>query len=162
MILDALQPAGIQRILLDINHLAPGLGAASSVVPGLVSQLLLDPTVLVNLGFVISPISRVKAGMAILRIRVQYQSGHETTINVHQGNIQTIAIPSGQRARVLIDPLHKANIGFGPGKGTSIQVVGGLFGLVVDARGRPLELPANLDKRRNLLLKWQNAFKRQK
>ncbi len=43
MILDALQPTGIQRILLDINHLAPGLGAASSVVPGLVSQLILDP-----------------------------------------------------------------------------------------------------------------------
>ena len=162
MILDALQPTGIQRILLDINHLAPGLGAASSVVPGLVSQLLLDPTVLVNLGFVISPISRVKAGMAILRVRIQYQSGHETTVNVHQGNIQTISIPLGQRARLFIDPLHRANIGFGPGKGTSIQVIGGLFGLVVDARGRPLELPDNPEKRHNLLLKWQTALKRQK
>jgi hypothetical protein len=162
MILDGLQPTGIQRVLLDINHLAPGLGAASTVVPGLVSQLLLDPTVLVNLGFVISPISRVKAGTAILRIRVKYQSGHETTVNAHQGNIQTISIPAGQRAKVFIDPLHKTNIGFGPGKGTSIQVVGGLFGLVVDARGRPLNLPTNPDKRRNLLLKWQNAFQRQK
>ena len=162
MILDALQPTGIQRILLDINHLVPGLGAASTVVPGLVSQLLLDPTVLVNLGFVISPICHVKAGAAVLRIRVQFQSGHETTINVHQGNIQTIPIPAGQKARVLIDPLNRANIGFGPGKGTSIQVVGGLFGLVVDARGRPLELPEDPEKRRNLLLKWQNAFKRQK
>ena len=162
MILDALQPAGIQRILLDLNHLAPGLGAASSVVPGLVSQLLLDPTVLVNLGFVISPISRVKPGTAVLRIRVKYQNGHETTVNIHQGNIQTIPIPSGQRARVFIDPLHRANIGFGPGKGTSIQVVGGLFGLVVDARGRPLEIPEDPEKRRNLILKWQNAFRRQK
>ena len=162
MILDALQPTGIQRILLDINHLVPGLGAASTVVPGLVSQLLLDPTVLVNLGFVISPICQVKAGAAVLRIRVQFQSGHETTINVHQGNIQTVSIPAGQKARVLIDPLNRANIGFGPGKGTSIQVVGGLFGLVVDARGRPLELPEDPEKRRNLLLKWQNAFKRQK
>ncbi len=162
MILDALQPTGIQRILLDFNHLTPGLGAASTVVPGLVSQLLLDPTVLVNLGFVISPISRVKAGTAILRVRVKYQSGHESTVNVHQGNIQAIGIPVGQRARVFIDPLHRANIGYGPGKGTSIQVVGGLLGLVVDARGRPLEIPDHPEKRRNLFEKWQNAFKRQK
>ena len=160
MILDALQPTGIQRILLDTNHLAPGLGAASSVVPGLVSQLLLDPTVLLNLGFVISPISRNRDGTAILRIRVQYQSGHETTVNVHQGNIQLVPIPTGQRARVFIDPLHRTNIGLGPGTGTSIQVIGGLFGLVVDARGRPLELPSDAEKRRNQLLKWQGAFMR--
>jgi hypothetical protein len=161
MILDALQPTGIQRILLDANHLAPGLGAAASVVPGLVSQLILDPTVLLNLGFVISPVVRARDGSAVLRIRVQYQSGYESTVNVHQGNIQLIPIPSGQRARVFIDPLHRANIGLGPGKGTSIQVVGGLFGLVVDARGRPLKIPEDATKRRNLLLKWQSAFKRQ-
>ncbi|MBN2045900.1 MAG: glutamate mutase L [Anaerolineales bacterium] len=160
MVLDALQPTGIQRVLLDTNHLMPGLGAAAAVVPGLVSQLILDPTVLLNLGFVISPLARAREGTAILRIRVQYQSGYESTVNVHQGNVQLIPIPTGQRARVFIDPLHRANIGFGPGKGTSIQVVGGLFGLVVDARGRPLKIPDDATKRRNLLLKWQSAFKR--
>jgi hypothetical protein len=160
MILDALQPTGIQRILLDKNHLTPGLGAASSVSPALVSQLLLDPTVLLNLGFVISPVSKTRAGTQILKIRIQYQSGYETTVNIHQGNIRIIPIPAGQKARVYIDPLHRANIGFGPGKGTSIQVVGGHFGLVVDARGRPLELPQKLESRRNLLLKWQQAFNR--
>jgi hypothetical protein len=160
MILDALQPTGIQRILLDKNHLAPGLGAASSVAPALISQLLLDPTVLLNLGFVISPISKARSGTPILKIRVQYQSGYETTINVHQGNIRIIPIPTGQRARVYIDALHRTNIGLGPGKGTSLQIVGGHFGMVVDARGRPLELPDNTETRRNLLLKWQNAFSR--
>lgn len=160
MILDALQPTGIQRILLDMNHLAPGLGAASNAVPGLVSQLLLDPTVLLNLGFVISPVTRVRDGSQVLRIRVQYQSGHEATVDINQGNIHLVPIPPGQKARVFIDPLQKANIGFGPGKGTSIQVVGGLFGLVVDARGRPLEIPKDPAKRRSLLLKWQGAFKR--
>jgi hypothetical protein len=162
MILDALQPTGIQRILLDTNHLAPGLGAASSVAPALVSQLLLDPTVLLNLGFVISPISKARPGTSVLRIRVKYQTGYESTVNVHQGNIQVIPIPVGQKARVYIDPLHRANIGYGPGNGTSIQIVGGYFGLVVDARGRPLELPKKLDVRRNLLLKWQHAFSRKR
>jgi hypothetical protein len=158
MILDALQPTGIQRILLDKNHLSPGLGGASVVVPALVSQLLFDPTVFVNLGFVVSPISRARQGTAVLQVRLQYESGHETTVKVHQGNIQSIPIPLGQRAKVYLDPLHRSNIGFGPGRSTSMQVVGGLFGLVVDARGRPLKLPDAPDVRHNLLLKWQNAF----
>ena len=158
MILDALQPTGIQRILLDKNHLSSGLGAASIVVPALVSQLLFDPTVFVNLGFVISPISRVRQGMAVVQVRVQYESGHETTIKVGQGSIQSIPIPIGQRARVFIDPLHRANIGYGPGRSTSMQVIGGLFGLVIDARGRPIKLPDQEEARHNLLLKWQGAF----
>lgn len=159
MVLDGIQPTGIQRILLDRNHLAPGLGAAAAVAPGLVSQLLVDPTVLLNLGFVISPISRAKPGTAILRVRVKDQKGYENTVNVHQGNIQTIPVPAGERARVYIDPLHRANIGLGPGKSTTIQVVGGLFGLVIDARGRPLEIPREPERRRSLLLKWLGALK---
>lgn len=158
MILDALQPTGIQRILLDKNHLAPGLGAASIVVPALVSQLLFDPTVFINLGFVVSPISRARQGAPVLQVRVQYEAGHETTIKIHQGNIESIPIPLGQRARVYLDPLSRSNIGLGPGRSTSMQVVGGLFGLVIDARGRPLELPSSADLRHNLLLKWQRAF----
>jgi hypothetical protein len=158
MILDALQPTGIQRILLDKNHLSPGLGAASIVVPALISQLLFDPTVFINLGFVVSPISRARQGSAVLQVRVQYESGHETTIKVHKGNIESIPIPMGQRARVYLDPLTRSNIGLGPGRSTSMQVVGGLFGLVIDARGRPLDLPDSAELRHNLLLKWQRAF----
>jgi hypothetical protein len=134
------------------------LGAASIVVPALVSQLLFDPTVFINLGFVVSPISRARQGTAVLQVRVQYESGHETTVKVHQGNIQSIPIPFGQRAKVFLDPLHRSNIGLGPGRSTSMQVVGGVFGLVVDARGRPLKLPDEPEVRHNLLLKWQSAF----
>lgn len=156
--LDALQPTGIQRIILDKNYLAPGLGAAAAITPGLVAQLLLDPTAFLNLGFVISPIANTRPGVSVLRARIQYETGHESVINVHQGSIQTIPLPIGQRARLFLDPLHRANIGFGPGRGTSLQVVGGPFGVVVDARGRPLALPKNSEKRHNLLRKWEAAF----
>jgi hypothetical protein len=160
MILDALQPVGIQRIILDKNNLAPGLGAAAAVTPALVTQLLLDPTAFVNLGFVISPISRARYGTAVLRVRIQYETGHENVINVEQGNIHTIPLPIGQRARLFLDPLHRANIGFGPGRSSSLQVVGGPFGIVVDARGRPLQLPQSAEKRRSLLIKWLGAFRK--
>jgi len=95
-------------------------------------------------------------------VRVKDEKGYETTVNVHQGNIQMVPIAMGERAKVYIDPLHKANIGFGPGKSTTIQVVGGLFGLVIDARGRPLELPKDEAARRSLLMKWQKSFNTKK
>jgi len=160
IILDALQPVGIQRIILDKNNLAPGLGAAAAVTPALVTQLLLDPTAFVNLGFVISPISRARHGTAVLRVRIQYETGHENVVNVEQGNIRTIPLPIGQRARLFLDPLHRADIGFGPGRSSSLQVVGGPFGIVVDARGRPLQLPQSAEKRRSLLIKWLGAFRK--
>jgi hypothetical protein len=158
MILDAIEPTGIQRIILDKNNLVPGLGAAAAITPALVAQLLLDPTAFLNLGFIISPISRAREGTSVLRVRIQYEAGHENVINVHQGNIETIPLPMGQRARIFLDPLHRANIGFGPGKSSSLLVIGGPFGVVVDARGRPINLHRSEEKRRQQLLKWQMSF----
>jgi len=35
-----------------------------------------------------------------------------------------------------------------------VKVVGGVFGVVIDARGRPLKLPAEPSRRRDILNKW--------
>jgi hypothetical protein len=159
MVLDALEPVGIQRIILDKNNLASGLGAAAAIAPSLVSQLLLDPTAFLNLGFVISPISRARAGASVLRVRIQYETGHENVLEVRQGEIATLPLPIGQRARIYLDPLHRANIGFGPGKSSSLQVVGGPFGVIVDARGRPIRFAPPGEGQRNQIRKWQAALK---
>jgi hypothetical protein len=35
-----------------------------------------------------------------------------------------------------------------------VKVVGGVFGIVIDARGRPLRLPVEPSRRRDILNKW--------
>jgi hypothetical protein len=159
MILDALEPAGIQRIILDKNNLASGLGAAAAIAPSLVSQLLLDPTAFLNLGFVISPVGKARAGTPMLRVRIQYEAGHENVLEVQQGEITTLPLPIGQRARIYLDPFHRVNIGFGPGKSSSLQVVGGPFGVVIDARGRPIRFEPSGEKRRDQVRRWQAALR---
>ncbi|MGD8455297.1 MAG: glutamate mutase L [Anaerolineales bacterium] len=158
MILDALEPTGIQRIILDKNNLASGLGAAAAIAPSLVSQLLLDPTAFLNLGFVISPISKAREGIPVLRIRIQYETGHENVLEVQHGELTTLPLSIGQRARIYLDPLHRTNIGFGPGKSSSLQVVGGPFGVVIDARGRPIRFSPDVEKRYKQIRRWQAAF----
>jgi hypothetical protein len=159
MVLDALEPTGIQRIILDKNNLASGLGAAAGITPSLVSQLLLDPTAFLNLGFVISPISKAREGTSVLRVRIQYEAGHENVLEVQQGEITSVPLPIGQKGRIFLDPLHRANIGFGPGKSSSLQVVGGPFGVIIDARGRPIRFAQPGEKRHNQIRKWQMALK---
>jgi len=154
-ILDAIQPVGFQQIILDKNNLMSLLGSAMRINPDLVSQLILDPIAFSNLGFVISPVSQVRAGTPILRVRIAYETGHENTIIFKKGNIYKIPLPIGQRAKILMEPLNRADLGRGPGKLLpSKMVVGGPFGLVVDARGRPIILPKKAEERYATLMGW--------
>jgi hypothetical protein len=52
------------------------------------------------------------------------------------------------------------DIGLGPGQQAraSDALEGGLVGLVIDARGRPLSLPAELEKRQAKLREWHQAL----
>ena len=155
MILDALQPVGIQQIILDKHNLTAALGAAMPINPTLVSQLLVDPIAFLNLGFVISPISQAKPDTPVLRVRVVYDTGRENVVEVNHGTIRRIPLPLGRRAKLFLDPLNRADVGAGPGKGIGNQrVVGGPFGIVIDARGRPLDLPASPKERRTAILRW--------
>jgi hypothetical protein len=50
--------------------------------------------------------------------------------------------------------LHRSDIGNGPGRNAAVQVTGGVMGVVIDARGRPMVLPNDPGRRRELLKKW--------
>lgn len=155
IILDALQPTGIQQIILDKNNLSAALGSAIPMNPTLVAQLALDPISFLNLGYVISPISRAKPGSPVLRVRMVYEAGHENEVTVRQGEIIKIPLPQGQRATLYLDPLQRSNIGKGAGRQIPPKrIVGSTFGLVVDARGRPLTLPKSPAEQREAMQKW--------
>jgi hypothetical protein len=159
MVLDALQPTGIQQIILDKNNLCAALGAAIPSNPTLVAQLLVDPISFLNLGYVISPVSKVKPGSPVLRLRIVYQNERERVFNIKQGSLQKIPLAQGQRATLYLDPLQRANLGNGAGQRVPPKsVVGGLFGVVVDARGRPLNIPVAGEERQATMLGWLSTL----
>lgn len=162
MILDGLEPTGIQQIILDKNNLAPALGAAAPVNPALVTQLLLDPISFLNLGYVVAPVVNARVGSQVLRIRIRYETGHSNTVDVAMGELKLIPLPAGRKAKLEIDCFQRADIGAGPGRSLKLErvVVGGPFGVVVDARGRPLQLPPNPAERLETLKGWHVALGR--
>jgi hypothetical protein len=65
-------------------------------------------------------------------------------------------LPNGQRAELQLQPLHKYDVGMGGlGRGGSLRVVGGALGVIIDARGRPLPLPTDPARRREIIGKWR-------
>lgn len=154
MLLDGLQPTGVTTIVLDQNHLSSALGAAAAINP-ILSVQVLDSNTFLYLGTVISPVGSARPGTPILTVKMTYDDGHETRVDVKQGSLEVLPLPIGQTARVHLQPLHRFDVGMGaPGRSGKLNVHGGALGLVIDARGRPLVLPDDAERRYELFKKW--------
>ena len=154
MVLNGLQPTGVTTIALDRNNLASSLGATASVAPLLTIQSL-DATNFVNLCTVISPVGNAPLGTPILRVRMTSDDGLESELEVLYGSLAAIRLPVGQAGTLHLTPLHRFDVGMGGlGRGGTVKVIGGVLGVLIDARGRPLRLPAEPSGRRDLLNKW--------
>ncbi len=154
MVLNGLQPTGITTIAVDRNNLAASLGAAASVAPLLTIQSL-EATNFINLCTIISPVGKAQSGTPILRVRMTTEDGQESELEVKQGTLATLRLPVGQVGTLHLTPLNRFDVGMGgPGRGGKVKVVGGAFGVVIDARGRPLRIPAEPSRRRDALNKW--------
>ncbi|MBC8508621.1 MAG: glutamate mutase L [Anaerolineales bacterium] len=154
MILDGLQPTGITTIVLDKNKLLASLGAAAEINPLMAVQVL-ESHAFQNLGTIIAPVGSARKGTPVLRIRTTLEDTSESQLEVKFGSIEVIPLPTGQSAQIQLRPLHRFDVGMGgPGKGGRVRVVGGSLGIVIDARGRPLQLPSDHDLRREQLKRW--------
>jgi hypothetical protein len=154
MILDGLQPTGITTLALDQNGLAPSLGAAAAI-NSILPIHVLDSNTFYSLATIISPVGTAKYGSPVLKIKVAYDGGGEKNVEVKYGSLEIIPLPIGKPASLQIQPLNRFDVGMGsPGRGGTLRVAGSALGVVVDARGRPLVLPSEANRRRELIKKW--------
>ena len=156
LLLDAIQPVGIMPVLLDQNNLLPLLGVAASRSHYLPVQVI-ESGAFIGLGTVVSVIASANYGDQVLRARLSYSDGTEARAEVKFGGLEILPLPNGQTARLSLQPFHRADAGLGPGKSGVVTVTGGALGVVIDARGRPLQLPGDPVRRRELMKRWSYA-----
>ncbi len=159
-VLDGLQPVGISTIILDQHGLLPSLGAAAAVNTLLPVQVL-ESNAFLNLGTVIAPLCDARYGTPVLAVRLEHERGRETRLEVRQGSLVRLPLHAGEAARIHLTPLRHMEID--PrrrGGSNSFKIVGGACGAVIDARGRPLNLPKDDARRRDLLKKWAAALEK--
>jgi len=134
--------------------LIAGLGAVARINNVLPVQVL-ESGALLNLGTVISPISQARYGTPILQVRLEYEDGNETRAEVRQGSMVSLPLRAGQTANIHLVALHRTMITARGQRGAgSFKITGGVCGAVIDARGRPLLLPPDASRRRDLIKKW--------
>jgi hypothetical protein len=78
-----------------------------------------------------------------------YDDGSAFSVEVQYGNIEVLPVLPGQQAELELRPVRRFDAGLGPGKGGKRRISGGLAGLIIDARGRPLR-PANEPEERQV------------
>jgi hypothetical protein len=67
-----------------------------------------------------------------------------------------LPLAAGETAELTLEPGRQWDLGAGPGQALSASVRGGVVGLVLDARGRPIQLAD--DDRLGQVSAWQRAL----
>ncbi|HVY62797.1 MAG TPA: glutamate mutase L [Planctomycetota bacterium] len=152
MMLDAFEPEGITRLAVDSIFMAPHLGVLSTVNPRAATEVF-EKDCLIYLGTAIAPKGTGKPGGKCITVRVAGKA-HEVPF----GELVLVPLEAGQEADVEMEPAKGFDVGAGPGKAARGKVHGGVVGLVIDARGRPLQMSADKKQRFQQLMKWSKAL----
>lgn len=156
MLLDALQPRGVTSLVLDRTMLITQLGAVATVAPIAAVQVNENDAVMHRLGTCVVPFGTLPPGQAAIRVGVEYSNGRQVTAEVTTGSIEIIPLKLNEQALLTLYPAPTVDVGLGPGERARAaeEIDGGLVGLIIDARGRPLSLPTNEAERQARLLQW--------
>lgn len=160
ILLDALEPRGITSLVIDVAQLAPMLGTAAALSPTAAAELAETDAVPLLLGSVVSATGPVRPGEPMLRVTLDLADGRQHTSDILPGTIVRLPLAAGERALLSLYPAPEVDIGLGPGlqARASEPLEGGILGLVIDARGRPISLPTAVEQRVERLREWRRAL----
>jgi uncharacterized protein (TIGR01319 family) len=153
MTMDAFQPEGVTRLTVDSIFMMPHLGVLTEVHPEAAYEVF-EKDCLIHLGTCISPVGPGKAGVKCAHVRVVKADGKEMEARVNFGDIAVLPLGVGESAKAVINPERGFDVGAGAGKALETSVEGGLVGVIIDCRGRPLVLPEDDRTRMEALRKW--------
>ena len=153
---DAWQTEGITRMMQDSVFMMPHLGVVSTVYRDAAWNIF-DKDCLLRLGTSVVPKGQGKLGESVMDITITMPNGEEITENMKLGDLKLIKLGADEEAKINVTPAKDYDIGEGPGKEMETTVQGGVAGLLLDARGRPIYFPEEDAKRKEMLLKWFKA-----
>jgi len=155
MLIDAFEPEGITRLAKDSIFMMPHLGVLSSVHLRAALEVF-ERDCLVYLGTCIAPNGQGKLGKPVCRY--SFQDGISASGELPFGEMIRIRLDVGQTAEVHLQPTAGFDVGNGPGKNRTATIHGGTVGVILDGRGRPLELPIDRVVCRETVDRWNQSL----
>ncbi|HLV79723.1 MAG TPA: glutamate mutase L, partial [Chthonomonadaceae bacterium] len=159
MMMDAYQPEGFTLLTVDSIFMMPQLGILSTVHPEAATQVF-ERDCLIYLGTCIAPVGTGKEGEPCVTVQI---CGKTETIPFGALRVFPLGFQNGQdgepeTAEVVVTPAKGFDVGAGKGKEVRRVVQGGVAGVIIDARGRPLQLPDADEVRIGKLKEWLHAL----
>ena len=156
MLIDAFEPEGVTRLAKDSIFMMPHLGVLAQVHPTAAMEVF-DRDCLVYLGTCIAPRGQGNPGKKCFGFSIQGE-GIDHSGEMAFGELRLLPLGPGQKATAVIEPVRGFDLGAGPGRRIEREVAGGTVGLVLDARGRPLEVPVERSVSRQMVTQWVEAM----
>jgi uncharacterized protein (TIGR01319 family) len=157
MMVDAYQPLGITTLAVDSIFMMPHLGVLSTVNEQAATEVFINDC-LVYLGTCVAPIGQGQDGERCVEYAITFEGGRAPERGTLAfGELRMIPLALHERASIELRPVKGIDVGEGKGNASTRPVKGGVVGLLLDGRGRPLQLPADPQIRVAALTRWYKA-----
>jgi hypothetical protein len=156
MMIDAYEPLGITQLAVDSIFMMPHLGVLSTVHEQAATEVFTKDC-LVPLGTCVAPKGVNKPGTPCFSYRLLFPDGRVQEGALAVGDIRLMPFPANQEAVVEVTPAKGFDFGAGNGKKVTGKLKGGVVGLLLDARGRPIDTARDEAIRVAQLQQWAKA-----
>ncbi len=157
MMIDAFQPEGITHLAVDSIFMMPQLGVLAQVNEEAATHVF-ERDCLIHLGTCVAPIGIGKEGESCISVEIGIGGSQVITEDIPYGELRHYDLGLGEKASLKIQPSRKFDVGAGRGTHIETEAMGGVVGLVIDTRGRPLEIPSVSTERVAKLTEWHKAL----
>ena len=157
MMVDAYEPLGVTRLSVDSIFMMPHLGVLSTVNEQAATDVFVRDC-MIYLGTCVAPIGRGKDGERCADYTITFGEGRSPECGTLAfGDLRLFPLGRDDRAQIELRPAKQVDLGEGKGVSVTRDVRGGEVGLLLDGRGRPLQLPTDSQKRLAALIRWHRA-----
>jgi len=153
MMIDGFAPEGFTALAVDSIFMMPHLGVLAQVNEDAAIEVF-EKDCLIHLGNVIAPVGAADYGKPCMTVEIQSKGKFDLKV----GDMKLIPATRDEEFEVIVSPSKKFDVGGGRGKTVKKKIRGGVVGIILDARCRPIHLPEKHDERITALQKWNEEL----
>ena len=163
MLIDSFNPEGITQLAVDSIFMMPQLGVLANIEKEDLAEEartaaleVFHKDCLIRLGTCITPVGKAKAGAIVLTAEFSMPDGNKIRHELKKDELFRIDAPY-EPIKAVLTPSNKMDIGAGKGEPIETTVYGGVVGLILDGRNRPITIPTDSENRLVALKSWSEA-----
>ena len=164
MLIDSFMPEGITQLAVDSIFMMPQLGVLANIDKKDLGEEARNAALevfhkdcLIRLGTCITPVGKVKNESTVLTIKLTFSNGEKIKKELRRNELHRIKADYEEITAELI-PHKKMDIGSGIGESIKTTIYGGLVGIILDGRDRPISIPKDPQERLSSLKYWSDAL----